>query len=242
MESIAPVYPNAMVGTRSFPGMARHGKRGRLLTLCGYRLKGIRIRSIQRWLSTVGLPSVYAQNREMINDATTFDAGQKLATIIPSQRKRSAVFICYAHEDQEHNDWKNRLVRLLRGIPSIGESLIWDDSRIKAVGDWRKEIKYALERSKVAILLVGPCFMTSEFINTDELPHLMQASGKTGIEFIPLITDYVPYEHSKLARYKSFNLPEEPLESLSRPEQNRVLNELGAEVLGRFSRIDSKNP
>ena len=65
----------------------------------------------------------------------------------------------------------------------------WDDSRIQPGDIWLEEIERALERAQVALLLVSPDFLASDFIRRKELPCLLEAAQNDGLEilWVPLL-------------------------------------------------------
>src|SRR5580704_17048571 len=107
---------------------------------------------------------------------------------------------------------------------------VWDDSRIAIGTDWRKAIDDALHHAKAALLLVGPGLLASDFVMEYELPKLLAAAHERGTRIFPLIVGYSGYQFTELERYQAFNDLSKPLESLARPEQNKILNALCVSV------------
>ncbi len=138
----------------------------------------------------------------------------------------SSLFISYGHVDMKPVDWLERLKLYL--APLRREELIdvWDDKRIQAGRQWRVEIKEAMERASAAILLVGPGFLASEFIQKHELPTSLTAAQTRGVKIYPVVVGFCAYKRSALEPYQAFNDPEKPLEILSPAEQNKILNEV----------------
>jgi len=138
----------------------------------------------------------------------------------------NSLFISYGHIDMVPTNWLERLKLYL--APLRREELIdiWDDSRIKVGSHWRAEIKGGMERASAAILLVGPGFIASEFIQDHELPTLLTAAQTRGVKIYPIVVGFCAYKRSVLEPYQSFNDPEKPLEILSIAEQNKTLNEV----------------
>lgn len=134
-----------------------------------------------------------------------------------------SVFISYSHLEKH---WLKRLGPYLAQLGRDGLVDFWDDTRIKAGADWRAQISAALNRARAAILLIGPGFLASEFITKHELPTLLNGVATSGITIYPLVVGYCVYESSPLKAFQAFNEPKKPLEALTKPKQNKILNDL----------------
>jgi hypothetical protein len=97
---------------------------------------------------------------------------------------RDQIFICYSRED---TSWKERVCVHLRPLDRTGAIDVWSDARIEAGDRWREEIADALDRARIALLLISADFFASDFIHSDELPHLLAAAKKHGCRVIPVL-------------------------------------------------------
>jgi hypothetical protein len=140
------------------------------------------------------------------------------------EHRRTQVFISYSHHDAE---WLERLQVHLR--PLVRESTIevWNDKLIKPGASWAAEIQSALEKSKVAILLISADFLASDFIASNELPPLLQAAEEEGAIIIPVIVSPSSFlRMEKLARFQTVNDPSKPLVNMTIGEQEAVFVKL----------------
>lgn len=118
-------------------------------------------------------------------------------------------------------DWLARLRMYLAPFKRGGRIDPWDDSRIAPGKPWKEEISRALDSAAVAILLVGPGFLASEFVMEHELPALLNSAKLRGVTLFPLIVGYCAYEWSDLHPYQAYNSPDKPLESLRYQSKTR---------------------
>ena len=79
-------------------------------------------------------------------------------------------FVSYSHRDGDFFEEFRQHVTMLH---ANGYLAIWSDRDIEANDDWRKKIRDAIERAGIAVLLVTPGFISSQFIRYDELPLIL---------------------------------------------------------------------
>ena len=72
------------------------------------------------------------------------------------------------------------MVKHLSVLGKQGLLDVWDDQRIGAGQDWFPEIRKAMERARVAILLISHNFLTSDFILREEVPNLLKRRERRG--------------------------------------------------------------
>lgn len=153
-------------------------------------------------------------------NTSSSQANSAPATSQSSSVVRDQVFVSYSHDDSE---WLKRLQVHLTPLVRSGAINLWDDTQISPGDKWRDEINNALARAKVALLLVSPSFLSSDFIDQKELPKLLAAEETEGLKVIWVPISFSLYDETAIGQYQAAHSPGEPLDSLSVPEQNRVL-------------------
>lgn len=151
------------------------------------------------------------------------------------------IFISYAHKDNESDDpksrWLDRLKEHLGALASEGFISYWSDKDIEIGENWHQNIQENLVSTKVAVLLVSPAFLSSEYIRKNELPILLKRSKETGVKILPIILRPCLFRTTKfkypdpvkgpdefsLAELQSSNPPEKALSELNESEQDRIL-------------------
>ena len=149
-----------------------------------------------------------------------------------SPSNRTKVFISYSHADKE---WLGRLKRHLKPLVREGQLDCWDDTHIRPGDDWRQEIRAALDRAQVAVLLISADFFASDFIDENELPPLLAAAQAEGVRIFPVILSASRFaRHPSLARFQAVNSPDRPLNDMPPAEQEQVLDRLAQTIESAF--------
>lgn len=139
------------------------------------------------------------------------------------------IFISYSHKDE---DWKNRLVTHLRELERSGYFKLWHDREIPLGNQWPKEIKNALDTADVAILMISPDFLDSDFIRNKEMPRIKERKEEEKVTVIPLFArpanwKMIPW----LAELQGVPKDAAPLSKMHESDIDEVLVELTQKLL-----------
>jgi hypothetical protein len=130
---------------------------------------------------------------------------------------RSGVFISYSHKDEE---WLTELRIHLKPYIRGGSLSIFDDTQIPPGSTWREVLEKALAEASVAVLLVSPDFLNSDFIEQNELPPLLDAAESRGVTILWVPVRPSSYRKSKIERFQAAHPPTKPLSSLDQWERD----------------------
>jgi class 3 adenylate cyclase len=132
---------------------------------------------------------------------------------------RANVFISYSHKDRA---WLDRLSTHLKPYVRGGSVTVWDDTKIKPGSRWLDEIKQALSSTRVAILLVSPNFLESDFIARGELPPILAAAQDAGMKILWIPLSASSYDETEISAFQAAMDPMRPLDVMLEAEQNKV--------------------
>jgi internalin A len=140
---------------------------------------------------------------------------------------RDLIFISYSRKDAK---WLAEFQTMLKPLEKNLPTEVWDDTRIKTGQEWKAEIEQALARACIAVLLVSPDFLASDFIAEQELPPLLKAAEDGGLTIVCLHISHCLHEETEIGKYQGVNDPSKTLDRLSRGERNEILAKACREI------------
>jgi hypothetical protein len=141
---------------------------------------------------------------------------------------RTEVFVSYSHVDSEY---LARLKIHLRPFERRGLVELWSDTKIKSGQRWKQEIRSAIDRAAITILLVSADFLASEFIAENELPPLLKAAEAEGVKILPVILKPCAFsEIAEISQFQSVNDPRNPVVSMNEGPREQLWYDVATTV------------
>jgi len=151
------------------------------------------------------------------------------------QSQRHELFISYSHED---GHWLQKLRTHLKPLESLYGLERWDDSLIQTGDKWLEEIETALARAQVALLLVSPDFLASDFIQRKELPKLFRSAEEDGLKIIWLPLRPSSWKlYPQIEQYQAIISPEKSLAQMSEVDQDLAMVEITEKIQKAFTEL-----
>lgn len=141
---------------------------------------------------------------------------------------RDQIFVSYSHEDRE---WVSQLRKTLKAFAVDDTVVCWSDERIDPGAKWREELTAALERCKVAVLLVTMEFLASDFIRNQELPFLMERAESHKIKLLWIPVRESPYANFKFSEYQAVIDPAKPMSLMRSQQRDLAWKKIGEAIL-----------
>jgi class 3 adenylate cyclase len=175
----------------------------------------------------VAHPYVQYQLKSLRGQLIDREEAAEIGAAAAGQRVPSVV-ISYSHQDKT---WLSKLQTHLRPYERDKKISYWDDTKINAGARWREEIKKALGGARVAVLLVSPDFLASEFIAMNELPPLLNAGRNDGLQVLWVPLRASAFEETEICEYQAVCDPKKPLSGLNEAEQDQVLVDISKKIV-----------
>ncbi len=121
---------------------------------------------------------------------------------------RHKVFISYSHKDTKFRD---ELLIHLKPLERAGLVTTWSDKQIAPGSQWFAEIQAALASTSVAVMLVTPNFLASDFIHEHELGPLLKDAEQGGVRILWIPVRAFSYKETALKNYQAVSPPDKPL-------------------------------
>lgn len=142
------------------------------------------------------------------------------------------VFISYSRKDYE---WVKKIRAYLQPLVNAKETIVLSDMDILPGQDWDEPIKKFIEFADIAIVLISPSYVASNFLCEFELSYIIKAAQENKIKVIPIMIQPV-LRDGQIWNYQFLNEPSQPLALLSKNHQDIYLKKL----LQLLKKLDNK--
>ena len=141
---------------------------------------------------------------------------------------KQTVFISYSHEDEA---CKEQLVTHLGVLKHAVKPVIWHDRCIDAGKKWDDEIRRNMTCASVAILLISPNFLNSDYIREKEVSYLRERQKQEQLTIVPFIIRDCAWEQVEWLRSLQVLPPNgRPVLDGDNRQQNRDMKQLVEEI------------
>lgn len=117
---------------------------------------------------------------------------RKITDGLTSPDSGITIFISYSHKN---SIYKESILKYMCAI--MQKDLIieeWHDQYIQAGTNWKASIFEAINRAKIAILLISTDFLVSDFIMKEELPAILEKEKSGKLRIYPIYCETLPIE------------------------------------------------
>ena len=144
---------------------------------------------------------------------------------------KPSIFVSYSHQN------KRLKKRIETHLKATGVEIdVWSDTKIQAGDDWYDEIKTAMEKASIAVLIITADFLASDFILKEEIPKLLQRREEEGMIIFPIIAKHCAWnEHEWLKKMQVRPLEAKPVWSGGGRNVAKELTNIVREITGMIN-------
>jgi tetratricopeptide (TPR) repeat protein len=154
----------------------------------------------------------------------------------PSVTTHDRVFISYSHRGNGP-DWKARLLRPLGVFEQHHLLDVWQDGKIRISSYWDDDIQQAMSDARLAVVLLTPEALESEYILKKEFPLLRERQQRDKLPVIPVICEECDWRAQDWLRATQAPNKSNPLSQLTEAAQESVFRQLATTIAGELSRV-----
>jgi hypothetical protein len=108
---------------------------------------------------------------------------------------------------------------------------VWSDQTLRVSQQWHEEIRDAIERCEVAVLLISANFYLSDFIVKEELSPLLKRESEGKCKIYCLLVSPSAFDGDEvLSRFQCSPSPDKTLLEYQGPKRDRILNSFSKEI------------
>jgi hypothetical protein len=139
----------------------------------------------------------------------------------------SRIFISYSHKDKR---WLDQLRVVLAPLTQTRSLSFFDDTRITPGEQWQARIEQELASASVAIVLISPDYLASDFMSQYEFPALLTAAENRGLKVFWIAVRPSVFEATEIGRFQALNDPTKPLSTMKGSARDAALVSISRKI------------
>ncbi len=155
------------------------------------------------------------QNREL---------STKKESVMESQK---SVFISYSHKDKK---FLGELLEHLKPHVRVGAFTAWADNQLTPGSHCYSEIEKAIANASVAVLLVSPAFLASDFIHDNELGPLLKKAKEGGVRILWALLRDCAWESTRLENLQAVYPIKQKIAGMKLDRRDQAWKEICMEI------------
>jgi hypothetical protein len=153
-----------------------------------------------------------------------------------SKWKTVRVFISYSHRGNGP-EWKAKLLRALHVFEQQHLLDVWQDGKIRVSSYWDDNIRQAMGKAALAVVLLTREALKSEYIISTEFPFLSERQKHENLPVFPVICEECNWGDHEWLRATQAPNESNPLSQLSETAQKRIFRKLATDIAEKLSRV-----
>ncbi len=146
------------------------------------------------------------------------------------------VFISYSHRGSGPG-WKARMVRHLGVFERHHLLDVWQDGKIRVSSYWDDDITQAMSSARLAVVLLTPEALESQYILDKEFPFLRECQQRDRLSVFPVICEPCDWKVHDWLRATQAPNESNPLSPLTEAAQDRIFRQLATDIATELSRV-----
>jgi tetratricopeptide (TPR) repeat protein len=155
---------------------------------------------------------------------------------LQSNDRQRSIFISYSHRGNGP-EWKSALLRALHVFEQHHLLDVWQDGKIRDSSFWDDDIKQAMRSARLAVVLITPEALKSQYILEDEFPFLRDCQQHENLPIFPVICEPCEWKSHEWLRATQAPNNSNPLSELSPAAQEQIFRKLATDIAEELSRV-----
>lgn len=153
-----------------------------------------------------------------------------------SNSASSRIFISYSHRGNGPR-WKAKLIEALGVFERHHLLDVWEDGKIRVSSFWDDDIKQAMNRARLAVVLLTKEALDSQFILEVEFPFLRERQQHDRLPVFPVVCEECNWRAHDWLRATQAPNESNPVAQLSESAQDRVFRKLATSIAENLSHL-----